>query len=353
MDLRSLFLFEKLDDAQLDWVRDHFEAFDVPAGERFFTEGEPATCFYVLVSGTIRLTKRVRGDDVEITRSDQPGAYCGSTQSYIADVEPDYRNSGIADTDVSLLRVPAREWGQALREWFPLPMHLLEGMFLGMRNVQSVVGQRERLLALGSLSAGLTHELNNPAAAALRATEALRERVAGMRHKLALIAGAGLSADSVRQLVELQEEAVARVATAPRLSALELSDTEDVLSDWLDEHAVTGGWDLAPVLVGGGLDAEWLEKVSRTVPAALLEGAVRWLAYAVETETLMNDVADATRRISTLVASARQYSQLDRAPYQTVDVHELIDSTLVMLGRKIGSVRVVRSYAPDLPSIPA
>lgn len=353
MDLRSLFLFEALTDDQLDWVQAHFERLDVPAGGRFFAEGDPATCFYVLVSGTIRLSKTVRGDEVEVTRSDQPGAYCGSTQSYIADVEPTYRNSGTAVTDVTVLQLPAREWGQVLREWFPLPMHLLEGMFLGMQNVQSVVGQRERLLALGSLSAGLTHELNNPAAAALRATGALRERVAGMRHKLALIAGGNLEPATVRQLVELQEEAVARVATAPRLSALELSDAEDVLSDWLDDHAITGGWDLAPVLVAGGLDAEWLDKVSRTTPPGLLEGAVRWLAYAVETETLMNEVTDSTNRISALVASARQYSQLDRAPYQTVDLHELIDSTLVMLGRKIGDVRVVKEYDPALPPVPA
>jgi signal transduction histidine kinase len=354
MDLRSLFLFEALTDDQLDWVRRHFEPREVPAGERFYSEGEPATCFYVLVSGTIRLSQAVRGDDVEITRSSHPGSYCGSTQSYIADVEPTYRNSGTAVTDASLLQLPAREWGQALREWFPLPMHLLEGMFLGLRNRDAVVGQRERLLALGSLSAGLTHELNNPAAAALRATGALRERVAGMRHKLALIAGGNLEPATVRQLVELQEEAVARVATAPRLSAMQLSDAEDVLGDWLDEHGITGGWDLAPVLVAGGLDAEWLDKVSRTTPPGLLEGAVRWLAYAVETETLMNDVADATNRISALVASARQYSQLDRAPYQVVDLHELLDSTLVMLGRKIGDgVQVVRSYAPDLPPIPA
>ncbi|HEY0637778.1 MAG TPA: ATP-binding protein [Pseudonocardiaceae bacterium] len=352
-ELRSLFLFADLSDEQLDWVRAHAARRDAAAGERFFAEGEPATCFFVLLSGTIRVTRRVRGDEVDLTRSSQPGAYCGATQPYV-DEEQTYRNSGVADTDVALLELPAREWGAALRSWFPLAMHLLEGMFLGMRTSDAVIGQRERLLALGALSAGLTHELNNPAAAALRATGALRERVAGMRHKLHGIATGKIDPSVVRELVDLQEEAVARVATAPRLTAMQASDAEDEIADWLSDNNVSGGWDLAPVLVSGGIDAEWLEKVARTVPSpSLLEGAVRWLAYAVETETLMNDITDATTRISTLVASARQYSQLDRAPYQESDLHALLDSTLVMLGRKLGSVTVVRRYAAELPLVPA
>ena len=101
-----------------------------------------------------------------------------------------------------------------MREWFPMAMHLLEGLFFGMRNSQTLVGERQRLLALGSLSAGLTHELNNPAAAAVRATAVLRERITGMRHKLALIADGRLDGRQLRDLVELQEAAVKRAASA-------------------------------------------------------------------------------------------------------------------------------------------
>jgi signal transduction histidine kinase len=233
-------------------------------------------------------------------------------------------------------------------------MHLLEGLFLGMQSSQRLVNERERLLALGSLSAGLTHELNNPAAAAVRATAALRERVAGMRHKLAMLAGGAIDPAALPGLVKLQEEAVERVAKAPKLGPIEASDAEDEIGDWLDENGVSNGWDLAPTLVAGGLDADWLARAMDKCPGTATDGAVRWLAYTVETEMLMNEIEDATTRVSTLVGAAKQYSQMDRAPFQVIDVHELLDSTLVMLARKIGDkIKIVKEYDRSLPPLPA
>jgi signal transduction histidine kinase len=230
---------------------------------------------------------------------------------------------------------------------------MLEGLFFGMQNTQQAVGQRERLLALGSLSAGLTHELNNPAAAAVRATATLRERVAGMRHKLGIIAAGPYDRVVLEKLIQLQEQAVEQVAKARPLEPLEAADLEDELGDWFDAHDIAGGWDLAPTFVQAGLDVAWLETVARTVDDAILEGAVRWLNYTIETELLMSEIEDSTTRVSTLVAAAKQYSQLDRAPFRPVDVHELLDSTLLMLGRKIGDgVTVVKDYDHDLPDVP-
>ena len=214
-----------------------------------------------------------------------------------------------------------------MRDWFPMAMHLLEGLFLGMRNSQTIVGERERLLALGSLSAGLTHELNNPAAAAVRATSVLRDRVAGMRHKLALIADGRLDGRRLHELVELQEEAVKQAANAPKLTPMQTSDAEDELGDWLEERGVAGGWDLAPTLVAGGVDRAWLDSVAAAVGADNLEAAVRWLTYTLDTELLMGEIDDSVTRISGLVAAAKQYSQLDRAPHQIVDVHDLLNAT--------------------------
>jgi signal transduction histidine kinase len=354
-ELRELFLFEALDDEQLAWLAERGWAEDHPAGSAVYTEGEPATCFLVLLSGTVAMSRRVHGDDVETTRTDQRGVYGGATQAYLGDQVPQvYMNTLRAVTDARLYALPADEFGTAMRQWFPMAMHLLEGLFFGMRSSQTIIGVRERLLALGALSAGLTHELNNPAAAAVRATAVLRDRVAGMRHKLALIAEGRIDGQRLHKLVELQEAAVKRAANAPKLSALSASDAEEEMGDWLDDHGVSMPWNVVPILVAGGVDLPWLEEVAMTVGDAELEPAVRWLAYTIETELLMGEIDDAVTRISGLVDAAKRYSQLDRAPHQVVDVHELLDATLVMLNSKIpDGVRVVKEYDRTLPPIPA
>ena len=241
-----------------------------------------------------------------------------------------------------------------MREWFPMAVHLLEGLFFGTQTAQQAIGQRERLLALGTLSAGLTHELNNPAAAAVRATSSLRERVAGMRHKLGMIAAGPYNRATLETLIRLQEDAVEQVSKAAALSPMEASDREDAVAGWLDDNGIGAAWDLAPTFVQAGLEVGWLDKVAAAVGDETLEGALRWLNYTVETELLMNEIEDSTGRISTLVAAAKQYSQLDRAPYQVVDVHDLLDSTLLTLAGKIGpGIKVAKDYDRGVPPIPA
>ena len=354
-ELRTLFLFESLDDEQLERFVDQGRVERYAGGDVICREGEPATCFYVLLHGTLALRRLVHGDEVEFNRTEQRGVYTGAVQAYLgASVEQVYNSSAYAVTDVEMFVLPADVLGGALREWFPMATHMLEGLFYGMRTTQTVVGERERLLALGSLSAGLTHELNNPAAAAVRATAVLRERVTGMRHKLAMIADGRLDGTRLRRLVELQEEAVKRAASAPPLSALETADAEDALADWLDDHDITGGWEIAATLVTGGVDTGWLDRISGAVGGENLEAAVRWLTYTVDTEQLMNEIDDAVTRVSSLVAAAKQYSQLDRAPHQTVDVHDLLGATLTMMQAKIPQgVRVVKEYDRTVPLIPA
>ncbi|MEP6852999.1 MAG: ATP-binding protein [bacterium] len=351
--LRSLFLFEALDDDQIDWLMraGHLERF--PAGP-VYQHGEPATCFYVLVEGSLVLSARVGADDVDLSRTDQPGVYAGAFQAYLGErAAQTYSNSMRITTPSTFFVLDADVLAEMMRAWFPMAVHMLEGLFLGMRRNLQEVGQRERLLALGSLSAGLTHELNNPASAAVRATGALRERVAGMRHKLEFIASGGYQRDDLAALIELQERAAEQVAKAPVLTPLEVGDREDILTDWLDAHDIYRAWELAPTLVQAGFDEEWLERVLATVGEANLNSAMHWLGYTVETELLMNEIQDSTARISALVDAAKQYSQLDRAPYQTVDVHALLDSTVVMLAGKLHGIDVVKDYEPSLPSIQA
>jgi signal transduction histidine kinase len=358
-ELRKLFLFEKLTADQLDWLCREGGVVLAEPGP-LYTEGEPATCLYVLLSGTVVLSRRLGEDDVEVSRTSTPGVYGGAFTAYLGDrVAQIYLNSMRVTEPSRFFVLDAAKFGQLMNDWFPMAVHLLEGLFFGNKNTQEAIGQRERLLALGSLSAGLTHELNNPASAAVRATAALRERVAGMRHKLGLIAAGRLDPATLTTLIALQEEAAERIAKAPVLSPLEAADREDAVSDWLDGHGVADGWDLAAVFAQAGLETDWLGQVAATVSEAsaddaALGTALRWLGYTVETELLMNEIGDSVTRISSLVGAAKQYSQLDRAPYQVVDVHDLLDSTLMMLGGKIGpDITVVKDYDRGLPRIPA
>ncbi|MEV3973130.1 ATP-binding protein [Streptomyces sp. NPDC050698] len=353
-EIGSLFLFEKLTPEQLGRLcaEGRVERFEPGP---VYTEGEPATCFYVMLEGTVVLYRRVGGDDVEVTRTSQRGVYAGSMQAYLGDrVRQVYNNSMRVTEPTRFFVLPADTFAEIMQEWFPMAVHLLEGLFFGSKSTQRAIGQRERLLALGSLSAGLTHELNNPAAAAVRATSTLRERVGKMRHKLAVIAQGSYSPEVMANLIDIQERTAERVAKAPVLSPLEASDREDAVADWLDDQGIPEGWRIAPTFVQAGLDVDWLDQVAAAVDEEMLPSAIGWLNYTVETELLMDEIHDSTTRISHLVDAAKQYSQLDRAPFQNADVHELLDSTLLMLSGKIGrQIRVVKDYDRTLPKIPA
>src|ERR1700749_3728566 len=209
-ELRSLFLFEKLTDDQLAWLcqEGRVELFD-PG--QVYREGDPATCFYVLIEGTLVMSRRIGGDDVEVNRSSQRGAYTGAFRAYLGDRVPQVYDNSMRVTEPSRFYVlDAEKFAGMMRDWFPMAVHMLEGLFFGIKNVQQQVGQRERLLALGSLSAGLTPEVNNPAA--VRPTATLRDRVAGMRHKLAMIASGHWDQHGLETLVRLQDEAAERVS---------------------------------------------------------------------------------------------------------------------------------------------
>ncbi|MGV9270893.1 ATP-binding protein [Kitasatospora sp. NPDC003701] len=352
-ELRTLFLFEKLAPDQLAQLcRDgHVEWFDPGP---VYREGDPAASLFVLFRGTVVVSRSVGGQQVDVSRTSAPGVYAGAFQAYLGDQVPQVYNNSLRAAERSRFFVlPAEAFAEIMRSWFPMAVHLLEGLFFGFKSAQEAVGQRERLLALGSVTAGLTHELNNPAAAAVRATSALRERIDRVRREFAELAADPRRGGDLAHLRELQDMTIGRIGQASALNPLEASDREDEIGDWLEAHGVADGWELAPVLVEAGLGIDWLDRIAGALPEDLLGRALNWLSCTVEAELLLDEIEDAANRVSALVGAAKQYTQLDRAPYQNADVNELLDSTLLLLSAKIGpSITVVRDYDRTLPGIP-
>ncbi|MEV6892220.1 ATP-binding protein [Kribbella sp. NPDC051137] len=352
-ELRALFLFERLDDEQLDWLcrNGRVEVFE--AGY-IYRENDVATSFYVLLEGELVISRRVGHEDAEINRTSQVGAYAGAWRPFFGDGVSQTLDNTLRATRKSRLYVLAADrFAAIMREWFPMPLHLLEGLFLGMKNTQRAISEHERLLALGSLSASLMHELNNPTAAAMRATAALRERLAGLRRTESGI-GHDVDRSVWRSLETLQAKALQHLPDAPALSPLDTTDREDELTDWFEAHGLTNGWRTAPTFVQAGWDVEWLETVADVVgDGPGLEDAFDWLHQTVDLELSLNEIDDSTSRISTLVTAAQQYSQVDRTPYREVDLNQLLESTLMMLAHTIGdTVTVVTDLDRSLPPVP-
>jgi signal transduction histidine kinase len=352
--LRELFLFEKLTDEQLAWLAERGEVTAYQAGTTIYRVGEPATCLYVLLEGTLSMVMRAPLGEIEVNRTDHRGTYAGAFFAYLdLPLARSYSTGLRAVTDCRFWVLGAEDFGRAVREWFPMATHMLEGFAIQGMGSQQTVSTRERLVALGTVTAGLTHELNNPATAAARATHTLAERLRGLWDELAALAGGGLAADRLAALIDLIRQAEGQTDQAP-LSPLAASDREDELGGWLEEHGVTGAWDLAPPLVAAGVDTDWLERVAAAVGAGALPHAVAVAAIGCEAESLLEEAAEASGRISALIGAAKQYSQMDRSPLQRVDVHDGLESTLTMLKHKLETgIEVVRDYDRSLPELPA
>jgi signal transduction histidine kinase len=363
-ELRTLFLFEALTDEQLAVLctNGHIQHYEPGP---ICVEGEPATCFYVLIDGELMMSKLSGGQDIETNRTSQRGVYCGAWRAFTGGKQKSYDASVHVTKPSRFFVMDAPVFAKFMKDQFPMAVHLLDGIAVGTDRTRRIIDNREKLLALGRLSAGLTHQLNNPAAATARAAADLRDRIAGMRGKLVMLADGTVTAEAMRALVRLQQQVADQVAksTTQHLSSIETTDREDAVGEWLDDHGIDGGWDIAPTFVEGGIDTDWLDRISAVtdeLASTSLEQAIRWINYTIESELLMNQIAEASKRISALVADAKQYSQMDRAPFQVADVHDLLRSTLAIFadrlskdaGKEPGAVTVVKEFDQSLPEIP-
>lgn len=350
-ELRGCFLFEKLTDEQLDWLVEHGTVGTYEPGVNVLRQGEPAELFVVLLEGEIQLVKRLDGSDVVMTTASQPGAYAGATRAFVsASGDQSYAANLRTVSQTRLFELKAEDFAYVLQTWFPMAVHLLDGMFLGMSNAEALVGQREKLIALGALSAGLAHELNNPAAAEVRAAEALSGQLQEARLAMIHLAPK-LEKDDFPHMLALLTEALERARTAPTLSTLEAGDREDALAERLQDVGVEDPWQMAPALASAGLDEAWLDRVV----AATGEGsadALRWISLGLDIESLVSEIRNSAGRISDLVAAMKDYSHLDKAPLEDVDLHEGLDSTLVIFSHKLKKgIKVVRDYDRTLPTL--
>ncbi len=352
-ELRGTFLFEALTDEQLDWLVDHGTVETHAAGVEVFHQGEPAEFFFVLLAGEIQLLRRHEGTDVVMTAASQPGAYAGATRAFVsASGDQSYSATLRTVSSARLFKLRAEDFAYVLRTWFPMALHLLDGMFLGMSNAEALVGQRDKLIALGALSAGLAHELNNPAAAEVRAAEALRERLLEGRRALVTLAPA-LGRDELERLLGLLGQAVEAARDAPDLSTLEAGDREDALAERLHAAGVEDAWEVAPSLVAAGLDGDWLDRVLESAGATAPD-AIRWLAVALDIESLVTEIRNSAGRISDLVGAMRDYTHVDKGPFEEVDVRDGLTKTLIMLSHKLkNGIKVVKDYDPSLPRVQA
>ncbi|WP_432476879.1 sensor histidine kinase [Nocardioides sp. GXQ0305] len=347
-DVRGFPLFDGLTDAQVQALLDGGEEVAIVPGEDLFREGDLAAYWWVLVDGAVELARHAGRDETVVGRMDVPGRWAGGFTAW--DEHGTYLATGRGADPGRMLKVPAHELRRQVQEWFPLAVHLISGLFHTARSIESTARQRDALVSLGTLAAGLAHELNNPVAAAGRAVDALDETSATQLTALGELARGELTAVQFTALDELRRSVMPPSGPEDPLDA---ADREEEVAAWLEQRDLPDPWRLAGALAAVGVDAGWCRQVADLVPPTVLASALAWVASALTAERLLTEVREATDRVSQLVSAVRSYTQVDRATLQPVDVREGLESTLVMLGHKLrqGGVVVVREYAEGLPRV--
>lgn len=350
--LRQVPLFSQLPESRLLWLLEQGTEVWLEAGEIHRDEGDLAKHVFVLLAGEIRITQKLGNQEI-ILATYQPKTLYGELPIMMG--EKHFWASGRAVQKSHILEIPNHAFWEILSSCTCVMKEILRTMAQRLQDVQMMSQHREKLAALGTLAAGLAHELNNPASAGRRAVGQLRETVQQRQsHSIKLYQKVTNDTNKLF-LGSLQQDAIIRSQTAPHLDPITQSDKEDEISAWLEQYDIANAWKLAATLVNADLDIAWLENVKQKVGELLLGEVIAWVEASLQEARLLEEIDQSTARISTLVQAVKDYSYMDQAPLQEIDIHDGLESTLAILNHKLklANITVNRHYDCNLPRLSA
>lgn len=350
-ELRTFELFHGLPDDLLAWLIGVGRVVVWDDGDMFIEPGMEATDMYILLEGALRFRIAMPGQPVSVGMLEKGAATGLLPFSRMTK----YPGRGTALGTLRYLEVNREHFQEMLTRSPELGKRLVGVMSDRVRSTEKAQQEREKLTALGKLSAGLAHELNNPSAAIMRASDALRQRLQTLTPLAGKLAACGLTADHIEAAEKLRALARTRVGEV-RMTPLERGECEEAVGDWLQEHGVPEPWVLAETYVDVGLCEESLKQWASALPKSSIPHVLEWVEANLAADKLIEEIGDASCRISELVAAVKAYSHMDRGgDKQPTDVRQGLDSTLRMLGHELKKhkLTVEKAYDTDLPAVHA
>ena len=335
---------QRLTEDQVQTLAGYGRELRLEEGDLLFDERAAVDSFYVVLEGGVSIS-RLGDDGGTPFLVHRAGEFTGGL-TVLTGKSSVHRAQAVVPSRV--LEIDAKTFRLVAAEQPEVADVFIGGLARRMRASQRAFRQQEKLAALGKLSAGLAHELNNPAAAARRASEELGSAVLDAQ-LLALRHDERFPPETRAGLAALRREITGRPDTA--LDPLSLSDAEEALALWLEGRDVEDAWDLAPTLAASAVEEGDLEDLSRTSGAAELSGAVRWLAVTLELAGLTREVSAGVGRVSKLVGAMKEYTSMDRAGSVELDVTGGLEDTLTVLGHRLDGIEVARDYKEGLPKV--